>query len=63
MTRFNTLAPKRNRLPSLATLGQFAVLVGLFVLLYFMIAFSMQRSNVPVVLLTHESAVDLASAF
>ena len=63
MTRFNTLAPKRNRLPSLANLGQFALLVGLFVLLYFMIALSMQHSNVPVVLLTHDSAVDLASAF
>jgi hypothetical protein len=54
----------RNRLPSSMNLWHFGLLIGMFVVLYFLIALSMQRSDgPPVVSLTPESTVDLASAF
>ena len=60
MTRFSS----RNRLPSTLNLWHFGLLVGMLVVLYFMMALAMQRSNLPrVVLLTPDTTVDLASAF
>jgi hypothetical protein len=60
MTRFS----RPNRLPTTLNLWHFGLLVGMLVALYFVMALAMQRSNQPpVVLLTPESTVDLASAF
>ena len=58
-------ARRRNRLPGLDNLWHFAMLVGMIMIFYFMMALSVQRSNEAMVALwaTPESAMDLASVF